>query len=94
MEINPTVNLTLEVPDELARTLEGLAANQHISVQQLALERLRTRVSGSEEPPVAGSAAALLRVMGEAPHLSSADVDDLDAAISAGRLPVRSIDLF
>jgi hypothetical protein len=87
------VNLTLEVPDELARTLEGIAATQHISIQQLALDRLATLVKGSAEPP-AGSAAALLLVMGEPPHLSSADVDDLDAAILAARLPVRSIDLF
>jgi hypothetical protein len=28
------------------------------------------------------------------PHLNSADVDDLDAAIAAGRLPVRTRDLF
>lgn len=87
------MNLTLEVPDDLARTLQGIAATQHMSIQQLALERLRTLVKVSAEP-VAGSAAALLRVMGEPPHLSSTDVEELDAAISAGRLPVRSIDLF
>ena len=87
------MNLTLEVPDELARTLEGIAATQHMSIQQLALERLRTLVTGTAEPPV-GSAAALLRVIGEPPHLSSVDVDDLESAILAGRLPVRSIDLF
>jgi hypothetical protein len=93
VENNPTVNLTLEVPDELARTLEGIAATRHMSIQQLAIERLGTLTQGSAEP-VAGSAAALLRVMAAPPHLSSADVDDLDSAISAGRLPVRSGDLF
>jgi hypothetical protein len=87
------VNLTLEVPDELARKLEGIAVDRHMGIQQLALERLKTLVSGSTEPR-AGSAAALLRVMVEPPRLTSADVDDLDAAIAAGRLPVRSVDLF
>jgi hypothetical protein len=87
------VNLTLEVPDELARRLEGIAATQHVSVQQLALDRLRTLVASAAEPR-AGSAAALLAAIAEPPHPTPADVDDLDAAIAAGRLPVRSIDLF
>ncbi len=64
-----------------------------MSIQQLALERLRNLVKGSAEPQT-GYAAALLRVMREPPHLGSADVDDLDAAISAGRIPVRFVDLF
>ena len=32
-------NLNLEMPDDLMWTLEGIAAAQHKSVQQLALER-------------------------------------------------------
>jgi hypothetical protein len=35
-----------------------------------------------------------LRVIEEPPHLSSADVDELDAVIAAGRLPIRARDLF
>ena len=42
----------------------------------------------------AGSAATILRVMQEPPHLSVSDVDELDAAIAAGRLPVQALDLF
>ena len=86
-------NLILEVPDELVRTLEGIAANQRMSVQQLALERLTSLVTGNSEPRP-GSAAALLRAMREPPNLSRADVDELDAAILAGRLPTRTRDLF
>ena len=87
------MNLTLEVPDELARSLEGLAATQHMSIQQLALDRLRSLVPANTELQP-GSAAALLRVMLEPPIPGSSDVDELDAAIAAGRLPVRAIDLF
>ena len=36
------MNLTFEVPDELARSLEGIAATQHMSIQQLTLDRLRS----------------------------------------------------
>ncbi len=82
-------NLTIEMPDELARGLEGLAAAEHKSLQQLAVERLSSLV----EVPT-GDAAAILRVMREAPHVSSADVDELDAAIAAGQLPAQTRDLF
>jgi hypothetical protein len=87
------VNLIIEVPDELARSLEGIAATQHKSIQQLALERLSSLVTSSPQPE-AGSPATLLSVMREPPNLSPADVDELDAAIAAGRIPVRTRDLF
>lgn len=86
-------NLILEVPDELVRGLEGIAATQCMSIQQLAVERLSSLVAGHAEHQ-AGSAAALLRVMREPPNVSSEDVAELDAAILAGRLPVRKRDLF
>ncbi len=35
-------NLMIELPDDLARTLALIAAQQHTSVQQLALDRLRS----------------------------------------------------
>jgi hypothetical protein len=85
-------NLTIEIPDDLVRSLEGTAAAQRKSVQQLVLEQLSSLVGGLAPP--AGSPAAVLRVMQEPPHPSSADVDELDAAILAGRLAVRSRDLF
>ncbi len=86
-------NLTIEIPDDLVRSLEAIAAAQGKSVQQLALERLNsfTNVSPDIRP---GSPATVLRVMQEPPHPSAGDVDDLDAAIAAGRLPVRTRDLF
>jgi hypothetical protein len=86
-------NLIIEMPDELVRSLAGMAAAQRKSVQQLALEQLSSLVEANPEVR-AGSPAAVLRVMQEAPHLSSADVDELDAVIAAGRLPIRAGDLF
>jgi plasmid stability protein len=90
---NALANLTIEMPDDLARSLAGIAAAQHKSIQQLAIERLTSLVaSDSEDRP--GSAAAVLRVMHEPPHLSPSDVAALDAAIAAGRLPIQTRDLF
>jgi hypothetical protein len=86
-------NLIIEVPDHLVRSLEGIAAAQRKSIQQLALERLSSLVEVIPVPR-AGSPTAILRVMQESPHPSSADVDELDAAILAGRLPIRTRDLF
>jgi hypothetical protein len=86
-------NLNIEVPEDLVRSLEGIAAAQRKSIQQLALERLSSLVEVLPEAR-AGSPAAVLRAMQEPPHPSSADVDELDAAILAGRLPIRTRDLF
>jgi hypothetical protein len=52
------------------------------------LDRLRALGADKDELRP-GSAAAILRAMREEPILSSADADELDAAISAGWLPVR-----
>ena len=86
-------NLTIEMPDDLVRSLEGLAAAQRKSVQQLALEQLSSLVGAIPEPRP-GSPAAILQVMRDPPFPSSADVDELDAALAAGRLPVRARDPF
>lgn len=83
-------NLTIEMPDELAWRLEVIAAAQRKTVEQLALEQLSSLIP----EPRAGSPEAVLRVMQEPPHPSAADVDELDAAILAGRLSVRARDLF
>ena len=85
-------NLNIEMPDDLVRSLEGIAAAQRKSIQQLALERLSSLVDVPERR--AGSPAAVLRVMQEPPHPTAADVDELDALIAAGRLPIRTRDLF
>ncbi len=91
--VNAMTNLIIEMPDDVARSLEEIAAAQHKSLQQLAVERLRSLVEVDTDDR-AGSAAALLRAMREPPHLSAADVDELDAAIAASRLPVNKRDLF
>jgi hypothetical protein len=86
-------NLIIEMPDDLARSLEGIASVQHTTVQQLAVERLRSLVEGSREPQK-GSPAAVLRAMMEPPHLSASDVDEMEAEIAAARMPVRTGHLF
>ena len=86
-------NLIIDVPDDLARSLEGIAAANHKSVQQLAVERLRSLVEENAEPRL-GSAAAVLEAMLGAPHVSASEVDELDAAIAAARVPAQTRDLF
>jgi hypothetical protein len=86
-------NLIIEVTDDLARSLEGIAAAQHRSIQDLAIERLISLVEGSPELR-AGSPAAVLRAMLSSPHLSASDVDELDDAMAAGRLPIHTRDVF
>jgi hypothetical protein len=75
-------NLTIRIPDDLARGLEGIASAQKKSVEQVALERLRSLFDRTSSPQ------AVLRAVRNLPHPSPSAVDDLDAAIAAGRLPV------
>ena len=82
-------NLNIEVPDHVVRSLEWIAAAQRKSIQQLALERLSSLVEVVPKAR-AGSPTAVLRAMQEPPHPSSADVDELDAAMLVGRLPIRT----
>ena len=48
-------NLIIGMPDDIARSLEGIAAAQHKTVQELAVERLSSLVEANPEAP-AGSA--------------------------------------
>jgi hypothetical protein len=75
--------MTIQIPDDLVRDLEGLAAAQKKTVEQLALERLRALLDKPNSPQ------AILRALREMPHPSSSAVDDLEAAIAASRLPVH-----
>jgi hypothetical protein len=77
-------NLIINMLDHLVRSLEGIAAAQHKTVEQLAIGQLRSLVKAAGEPPV-GSAAALLWVMQQPPHPSASGVAELEAAIAAGR---------
>jgi hypothetical protein len=81
------------MPDDLVRSLEDLASAQHKTAEQLAFERLRSLVEMTGEPP-AGSAAALLDVVRQPPHLSASDVAELEAAIATGRIPMQEGDVF
>ena len=74
--------MTIQIPDDVARGLEGLAAAQRKSAEQVALESLRSLLDHASSP------AAVLRAVRELPHPSSEAVDDFDAAIAAARLPV------
>ncbi len=75
--------MTIQIPDDLARGLEGLAAAQQKSVEQLALESLRTFFDRASSPE------AVLRAVRELPHPSAEAIDDLDRALAAARLTVR-----
>jgi hypothetical protein len=79
----PEGTMTIHIPDDLARGLEGIAAAQQKSVEQVALENLRSLFDRASSPEV------VLRAIRGLTHPSAAAVDDLDDAIAAARLPVR-----
>jgi hypothetical protein len=74
--------MTIQIPDDLARGLEGIAAAQQKSVEQVALESLRSLFERASSPE------AVLRAVRQLPHPSAEAVDDLEAGIAAARLPV------
>jgi hypothetical protein len=80
--------MTIQIPDDLARGLEGIATAQQKSVEQVAVEGLRALFNSASSPE------AVLRAVLELPHPSAAAVEDLGAAIAAARLPVRDQDAF
>jgi hypothetical protein len=80
--------MTIQIPDDLARGLEGVAAAQKKTIEQLAVERLRTLLERPSAPQT------VLRTIRALPHPSSGAVDDLEAAIAASRLPVRDQGVF
>ena len=79
----PGYTMTLHIPDDLARGLEGIAAAQQKSVEQVALDNLRSLFDRASSPEVVWRAIRGLT------HPSAAAVDDLEDAIAAARLPVR-----
>jgi hypothetical protein len=80
--------MTIQIPDDLVRGLQGIAAAQQKSVEQLAVEHLRDLL---DEP---ASPQALLRTLQALPHPSHSALDDLDAVIAESRLPVRDQGVF
>jgi hypothetical protein len=75
--------MTIQIPDDLARGLEGIAAEQQKTVEQVAVESLRSLFDKASSP------GFVLRAVRELPRPSAAAIDDLDAAIAAARLPVQ-----
>ncbi|MGO4880188.1 MAG: hypothetical protein ACLP59_05130 [Bryobacteraceae bacterium] len=75
--------MTIQIPDEIAHGLEGIAAAQQKSVEEVALDGLRSLLDRASSPEI------LLQVLRKLPHPSASAVDDLEAAIAASRLPVR-----
>jgi hypothetical protein len=73
--------MTIQIPDDLARGLEGIASAQQKSVEQLAVESLRALLDESSSPEL------VLRTIRELSHPSAEAVDDLEASIAAARLP-------
>jgi hypothetical protein len=74
--------MTIQIPDDLAHGLEGMAAAQQKSVEQVALDSLRALFDRAASPQ------AVLRAVRQLSHPSNAAVDDLETAIAAARLPV------
>lgn len=80
--------MTIQIPDDLARGLKGLAAAQHKTVEQVALEGLRSLFERASSPN------AVLREVRGLRHPSAAAVDDLEVAIASGQIRVRDVDPF
>jgi len=80
--------MTIQIPDDIARGLQWIATAQKTTVEQVALDRLRSLVDPAPSPQ------ALLRTLRELPHPSSSAMDDLDAAIAEARLPVNDAGAF
>jgi hypothetical protein len=74
--------MTIQIPDDLARDLEGIAALQRKSVEQIAVENLRLLLDQSRSP------GAILQFVRTLRHPSAAAVDEMDAAIESARLAV------
>jgi hypothetical protein len=80
--------MTIQIPDDLVRGLAEIAAAQKKTVEQVALDRLRSIFGPASSPE------SLLLALRKLPHPSSAAVDELDAAIAGARLPVRDQGIF
>jgi hypothetical protein len=76
--------MTIQIPDDLARKLEGIATAERKSVEQLALESLRRLFDDPNSP------RAVLQSVRRLPRPSAAAVDDMEAAIRAAQLPVSN----
>jgi hypothetical protein len=74
--------MTIQIPDDLARSLEGLAAARNETIEQLALHELRSLVAPPDSP------SAILKAFRSTPHANREAVDELQATIPSARLPL------
>jgi predicted transcriptional regulator len=82
------ITMTIHIPDDLASALEGVAVAQRKSAEQVALDSLRSLFDRASSPEI------VLQTVRALPHPSAAAVDDLEAAIASGRLPVSDMGAF
>jgi hypothetical protein len=75
------MGVTIQIPNELERRLDRIAASQQKTVEQLAVESLRSFVGKPMSP------ADLLRAIQDLPYPSREALDDLDAAIADSQVP-------
>jgi hypothetical protein len=80
--------MTIRLPEDVAKRLEQVAMAQQKSMEQVAVERLRSVLENPASPQ------SLLSTIRALPHPSRVAVEDLEAAIVAGRLPVRQSNAF
>lgn len=80
--------MTIQIPDDLARGLEGIASAQKKTVEQVAVESLRQLFHRANSPE------HILRTVRGMRRPDAAAVDDMEEAIRAGRLPVRDEGVF
>ena len=76
--------------DEVVELASRLSPREQLKL----VAQIGEKLSGELEPAAAGqtdagSAAAVLHAMRTPPHLDSADVDELERAVQAGRMPAR-----
>ncbi len=76
--------LTIELPDDLARQIENIAGGQNKSVQDFVLDGLRSRI------PVKGSPAAILAALQRARGVDLSIVDRMESIIRESRVSSSS----
>jgi len=86
-------SLTIQIPDDTARRLEGLATSQRKTLQEVAIDSMNS-FADHVAAPEHSTAAAILRGLRGLPHVPNEDVDALEAAIKSGRVPPQDPDIF
>jgi hypothetical protein len=81
-------SLTLQLPDALAHSLQGIALAEQCSVEKVVVERLGSMLVTATSPQ------ALLAALRGLPHPSADAVDELEVAITADRTPVHDAGVF